>query len=196
MLIRSLWHRGPFAFLLLTLGCSTPQSQERLDTVLCWLRPSCIPQQPSTTRNTTPPEESEPSPAPQTSKSPSIPPTTTPSKQVALQSPPEIQCATFAETTLGPSKPFVEVNYIEPTTLANGDPLTDLIKTTIYIYSEGKLLGSKDFLASRSQGGGRVPKQPQTWGKIPLPNKPQKPIQAKVCAKATREKDGIKIESN
>ena len=68
-------------FSLLQGGCLTPESQERVDTLLCWLRPSCLPQ-----------DGNSPSPAPSkeavTSRRPQDANTSSPAPRPTKASPP------------------------------------------------------------------------------------------------------------
>ena len=131
-------------------GCSAPESQERLDTALCWLRPSCLPSQQPQSKAPATPAASKRSPTPPKPKQP---------QKVSSQTRPATKCLTSAETTIEASKPIVTVSYVEPTTKANGQALTNLAKTTIY-HDLGKgLVKYKDCLATKRQGGGRIPPQ-------------------------------------
>ena len=132
---------------LLILGCSTPESQERLDTVLCWLRPSCLPSHP---------RENPPPAKPLTSKP--VPPKPKPKQpqQASPQKQLTAACLTSAQTTIQASKPYATISYVEPSTNAKGQALTNLAKTTIY-HDLGKgLVKYKDIPATKPQGGGTV----------------------------------------
>ena len=145
-----------FVFLvpfILFIGCSTPESKDQLDTALCWLRPSCLPSQPPASTAPKTPTVSKPSP---------LPPKANPNhkanniQQASSPKAPSIPCLTSAKTTILASKPFVTVSYVEPTTQANGQALTNLAKTTIY-HDLGKgLVKYKDIPATNPQGGGKV----------------------------------------
>ena len=133
------------------LACSSPQSQERLNTVLCWLRPSCLPSDlPSPTEKA--PQAETPS---NQLNSVASPEKTQPLFQQApfsgiLGAP---DCLTSAQITVTASQPFITVSYIEPTTKANGQVLTNLAKTTIY-HDLGKgFLKYKEIKATNPGGG-------------------------------------------
>jgi len=151
-------------------GCSAPESKERLDTVLCWLRPSCLPSQsPGSKAQTTP----------AASKRSSTPPKTKQPQKVSPQTRPATKCLTSAEATIEASKPIVTVSYVEPTTKANGQALTNLSKTTIY-HDLGKgLVKYKDIPATNPLGGGKVQE------KISFTVSPGRTIQATICVTAT-----------
>jgi hypothetical protein len=159
-----------FMAFFLFQGCSTSESQERFDTVLCWLRPSCLPSQPSKPKNSTPPvkaKTSHPTPEP---KQP---------QQVSAQISPKRPCLTSAQATVKFSKPYVTVSYVEPTTKANGQALTNLAKTTIY-HDVGKgLVKHKDIPATNPQGGGTVQE------KISFTINKGTSIQATICVTET-----------
>ena len=149
-------------------GCSKPASQERLDTFLCWLRPSCLPsQQPQQTIRPKQPEQTSSRPKPmQTLK-------------IASQNRPTTSCLTSATTTIHASKPSITVSYQEPTTNAKGQALTNLAKTTIY-HDVGKgLVKYKEIPATNPQGGGRIQE------KISFTMNEGTNIQATICVTAT-----------
>ena len=151
-------------------GCSTPESQERLDTVLCWLRPSCLPSQPADYKSPATPAASKRS---STSPKPKHP------QKVSPQTRPATKCLTFAEAMIQASKPFVTVSYVEPTTKANGEALTNLAKTTIY-HDFGKgLLKYKDIPATSPEGGGKIQE------KISFTLRAGESIQVTICVTAT-----------
>jgi len=154
----------------LILGCSTPESQERLDTVLCWLRPSCLPSQLPASKAPATPAASKRSPTPPKPKQ---------TQKVSSQSRPATTCLTSAKATIQASKPYVIVSYVEPTTKANGHVLTNLAKTTIY-HDLGKgLVKYKDIPASNPQGGGTIQE------KILFTISEGASIQATICVTAT-----------
>ena len=155
------------------IGCSTPESKGNLDVVLCWLRPSCQPHhppdQPITPRKTA---SRKKFPAPP-------PPQQPPPKKIIPRSGFSTPCVTSAQITVQKSKPYVTVSYEEPTTKANGTPLTNLAKTTIY-HDVGKgRVKYKDIPATSPQGGGKVHE------KIVFSMKQQTSIQATICVTAT-----------
>ena len=156
--------------LFLFSGCSTPESQKRLDTVLCWLRPSCLPSHPSSASSPATPtvEKVAPSPPPP-KRTQNLPP----------QIRPSTKCLTSAQLTVQASKPYVTVSYVEPTTKANGQKLTNLAKTTIY-HDLGKgLVKYQDIPASNPQGGGTIQET------IHLTISTGTSIQATICVTAT-----------
>ncbi len=54
------------------------------------------------------------------------------------------------------AKPYITVSYVEPTTQANGQALTNLAKTTIY-QDQGKgFVKYKDIPATKPEGGGKI----------------------------------------
>jgi hypothetical protein len=159
------------------LSCSSPQSQQRLDTVLCWLRPSCLPSEvPSPTEE-----------APQTD-TPSEPINSVVSSEGSEPISPQIyssgirndlNCLTSAQITVTSSNPFVSISYIEPTTKANGQALTNLAKTTIYQDIGKGLLKYKEIRATNPRGGGTIRE------KVPFSLKPEETLQATICITAT-----------
>lgn len=159
-----------FIALLIFLGCSTPESQERLDTVLCWLRPSCLPSEfPQSQANPTPAVSTSPPSTPIPQRLEKVSPHTSPSPR----------CMTSAQATIQASKPSVTISYVEPTTKANGQPLTNLAKTTIY-HDVGKgLVKYKDIPATNPQGGGKIQET------IAFAVSKETSIQATICVTAT-----------
>ena len=159
------------------IACSSPQSQDRLDTVLCWLRPSCLPSDPPSPATQGPQANTLPT---QINPVPSLQSSTPISPQILspriLDAP---NCTTSAQITVTPSKPFVTVSYIEPTTKANGQPLTNLAKTTIYLNLEKGLEKHKDIKATNPEGGGIIQE------KIPFSLKPGETLRATICVTAT-----------
>ena len=170
MLSRFLSLSGLIFALCLLQGCSTPESQERLDTVLCWLRPSCLPSQPADNKIPA---------TPAAAKRSSTPPKPKQARSVPAQTRPATKCVTSAEATIQASKPFVTVSYIEPTTKANGEALTNLAKTTIY-HDLGKgMVKYKDIPATNPEGGGEIQE------KISFTIRTETSIQATICITAT-----------
>ncbi len=128
-------------------GCSAPESKERLDTVLCWLRPSCLPSQSPGSKAPVTPADSKGSSTPPKPKQP---------QKVSPQTGPSTKCLTSAEATIPASKPLLTISYVEPTTNALGQALTNLSKTTIY-HDLGKgLVKYKDIPATNPEGGGKI----------------------------------------
>ena len=169
-----------FTVLALVAGlpaCSSPQSQERLTTVLCWLRPSCLPSDlPPTTANASQAEtpSNQNSSVSLAERTPRITPQAPSSSMRA-----ELDCHTSAQITVTASNPFVTVSYLEPTTKANGHPLTNLAKTTIY-HDLGKgLLKYKEIKATNPGGGGTIQE------KVFFSLKPEEIVHATICVTAT-----------
>lgn len=159
------------------LSCSSPQSQEKLDTVLCWLRPSCLPSEL--------PSPSEKAPQADT---PSNSIESVVSSEGSQPLSPQISssgildvsnCLTSAQITVTGSNPVVSISYIEPTTKANGQALTNLAKTTIYQDIGKGLLKYKEIRATNPGGGGTIRE------KIPFSLKPEETLHATICITAT-----------
>ena len=89
------------------------------------------------------------------------------------------KCRTLAKTTVSAAKPSISVSYSEPTTRADGSPLTNLAKTTIYYDLGNGLVKAKDILATNPTGGGKVSETLQ------VPLKPGERITATICVTAT-----------
>jgi hypothetical protein len=173
MLLRVFWPFPHIFILFFMLGCSTPESQERLDTVLCWLRPSCLPSHP--------PAATAPSTTTASKRTPT-PPKPKQIQKVSPQRRPSTSCLTSAKATIQASKPYVTVSYVEPTTKANGQALTNLAKTTIY-HDLGKgLVKYKDIPATNPQGGGTIQE------KISFTISEGASIQTTICVTATNTK--------
>lgn len=139
------------------LACSSPQSQERLDTVLCWLRPSCLPSELPSTNAKTPHADIPSNPISSfvsSEESQPIFPQISTSEIIAA-----LNCLTSAKITVTASSPVVNISYIEPTTKANGETLTNLAKTTIYQDIGKGLLKYKEIRATNPGGGGPFEKK-------------------------------------
>lgn len=99
-------------------------------------------------------------------------------------------CVTSAKATIHASRPFVEVSYREPTTNADGTPLSDLKETRIYYdLGNGRVL-HKVIPRSKPQGGGKVPDDIDPKKKVETINfsvSPGTTIQATICITATDE---------
>ena len=91
----------------------------------------------------------------------------------------QTKCLTPAKATVKASKPFVTVSYVEPSTNAKGQPLTNLSKTTIYHDLGGGLVKYKDIPATNPQGGGTIKE------KILFTLSSEETIQAIICVTAT-----------
>lgn len=167
---RSLAHFALLFVLFIFSGCSTPESQERLDTTLCWLRPSCLPSHPSSAASPATPTVTKGAPSPPSPKR---------TKNLSPQIIPLRKCLTSAQLTVKASKPYVTVSYMEPTTKANGQKLANLAKTTIY-HDLGKgLVKYQDIPATNPQGGGTIQE------KIHLTISEGASIQVTICVTAT-----------
>ena len=121
-----LWKRLVLVTILFVtlLSCSSQSSQENKELLLCWLRPSCLPSELSSTKATQP----EPSTAKAQTPSPKPQPVKSSTKSIVSTN----DCQTLAQTTVSAGKPSLTISYTEPTTRADGAPLTDLASTTIY----------------------------------------------------------------
>ena len=71
------------------------------------------------------------------------------------------------------------MSYIEPTTKANGQALTNLFKTTIYQNLGKGFVKYKDIKATDPKGGGTIHE------KIPFSLKPEETLRATICVTAT-----------
>ena len=176
---------APF-FLL--VGCSTPASKDWLDTLFCWLRPSCLPSQPPQSKS--PAKQAKLKPSSVTPKHKPV--------QMGLQNngllhkptqfvspdndPPP--CLTSTETT--PASALVKrISYTEPTTQADGKTLTDLKKTSIYFQpgndpKERQLI--MECAATKDQGGGMIP---EGGGTLQVKISEKIGPDAKICVTAT-----------
>ena len=162
-----------FIFSATLLACSSPQSQERLKLIGCWLRPSCLPSDPS---SPTPKPSQGSSPSPQSVSLPKSQPLSSPNPALANRS---ASCTTSARILIPFASPSIAVSYVEPTTKANGKKLTNLAKTTIYLDLGKGLVKYKDIKASNPAGGGLIEER------IALGQKPEENLQATVCITAT-----------
>ncbi|GJL51365.1 MAG: hypothetical protein NPIRA01_25920 [Nitrospirales bacterium] len=162
---------GTMVFLV---GCSSQESrhesQSSLDSLLCWLRPSCLPSQSSST----PP----PSPAPQ-KKFPKDRPS--PQQVAKPKVPPPPPCVTTVKTTITNQKPSITISYVEPDTQVDGTPLHNLAKTTIY-HNQGKgFIKTKDVPATNPKGGGTITET------LSIDVGPRKEVEATICVTATNQ---------
>ena len=121
--------------ILLLAGCSSQDSRGSFDTLLCWLRPSCLPSDSASTRSFPPRRVSAP-------------------RSQTIQAPPP--CHTTVKTTITDKKPSITISYIEPTTQTDGTPLTNLAKTSIYRNYGNGFIKTKDIPATNAKGGGRI----------------------------------------
>jgi hypothetical protein len=159
------------------LSCSSPQSQERVDTVLCWLRPSCLPSElPSFTENASQIDSQPNSVKPGVS---SEEPQLLSPKVSSLEIVDAVNCLTSANITVTASNPVVGILYVEPTTKANGEALTNLAKTTIYKDTGKGFLKYKDIWATKPEGGGTIQE------KVPFSLRPGESVHATICITAT-----------
>ena len=124
---------------------------ERLDTVLCWLRPSCLSSRPAGYKIPATPSASKRSSTPPKPKQP---------QQDSPQIRPSTKCLTSIEATTQASKPFVTISYVEPTTKANGEALTDFGKTTIFHDLGRGMKNIRIFLQAILEGEGGESKKP------------------------------------
>ncbi len=116
-------------------GCSSQESKDSFDTLLCWLRPSCLPSHSSSARSR-----------------PSRHIHTPPAQQIPVPPP----CRTTAKTTITAKNQSVAISYTEPTTQADGSPLTNLAKTSIYRNHGKGFIRTKDVPATNAKGGGQI----------------------------------------
>ncbi len=170
-----------FLPLCLFLGCSTPESQQRLDTTLCWLRPSCLPQDQDRHSPLTTPSNQKPPPSPSASKEaePTRTSTQPPSDSVSDQMGKGPTCQTTAQTRVKASQTSITVRYMEPTTNSQGQALLNLTKTTLY-YDLGKgWTKIADIPATNPRGGGTIQKT------ISLKTSRKDSMDLKICVTAT-----------
>ena len=166
-----------FALCSSLLSCSSPQSQQRLDTVLCWLRPSCLPSELPSLSENVPQADTNPEPinaVVSSEESQSLSPQVS-SSEIRDAS----NCLTSAQITVTASNPVVSISYVEPTTKANGQALSNLAKTTIYQDIGKGLLKYKEIRATNPGGGGTIRE------KISFSLKPEETLQATICITAT-----------
>ncbi len=173
--------------LLLFAGCSTPESEDWLDTIFCWLRPSCLPSQPPRPQTPAKPTISKPLPVrPEQNHTPKSLQKKSESQTQVQESSPEnaLQpCLASPEIASSTSEQIKRVSYTEPTTQANGETLTDLEKTSIYYYRGDKLIKKlKDCRATTHRGGGRIP---QGGGTISVNISEKISPDSKICVNAT-----------
>lgn len=178
---------------ILLVGCSTPQSTDLFGTILCWLRPSCLPSQPQTP---TKPAISKPSPVSpkqkQTQKS--LPKNAKNKNQPPKSSNGPPPCLASTETTTAVSLSVKRISYKEPTTQADGETLTDLKMTSIYFQpgNDPKVRILKRVCgATNPQGGGMVP---EGEGTIQVIISEKIGADTKICVTAT-DKVGNEGES-
>ncbi len=144
-----------------TISCSSQESRENFDTLLCWLRPSCLPSQSSSTRSY-PPRQTQVS-----SSSPILP----------THSPPP--CRTTLKTTVTAKNPSITISYIEPTTQADGAQLTNLAMTTIYQDIGNGFVKTKDVPATSPEGGGKIIET------LSIPVDPEEEKETTICVTST-----------
>ena len=110
------------------------------------------------------------------------PPPATPAatpKPSTTPSAPALDCQTLARTTVSAGKPSLTISYTEPTTRADGAPLTDLASTTIY-YDVGQgFIKAKAVPATSPQGGGTIKES------IQVPVQSPSPVETTICVTAT-----------
>lgn len=159
------------------LSCSSPQSQQRLDTVLCWLRPSCLPSELPSPSENVPQADTASEPINAAVSSDGSQPLSPQVSSFEIRD--ASNCLTSAQITVTASNPVVSISYIEPTTKANGQELTNLAKTTIYQDIGKGLLKYKEIRATNPKGGGTIQE------KVSFSLKPEETIQATICITAT-----------
>ena len=89
------------------------------------------------------------------------------------------KCRTSTMKTVSATDPSITVSYVEPKTRADGSPLTNLAKTTIYYDIGEGLLKAKDIPAANPRGGGKINET------IKIPVKTGKTVTATFCVTAT-----------
>ncbi len=159
------------------LSCSSPQSQQRLDTVLCWLRPSCLPSELPSPSENIPQADTASEPINTVVSSDGSQPLSPQVSSYRIRD--TSDCLTSAQITVTASNPVVSISYIEPTTKANGQTLTNLAKTTIYQDIGKGLLKYKEIKATNPGGGGTIRE------KVSFSLKPEETLQATICITAT-----------
>ena len=94
-------------------------------------------------------------------------------------SPQLIRCHSSAKTTVSATKTSLNISYREPSTRADGSPLTNLAKTTIYYDVGTGFVKAKEKTATSPQGGGKVVES------IQIPVQSEQPVEATICVTAT-----------
>ncbi len=175
--------------LLLLAGCTTPKSEDWVDTIFCWLRPSCLPSQPPQPQTPTKPATSKPSTVRPKQKQ------TQTSLQKKSESQTHVQqispnsdpppCLPSTKAAGSVSGSIKRVSYTEPSTQADGKTLTDLKKTSIYFQpgnNPAKRTLIRECAATKDQGGGMIPKG---GGTIQVNIREKIGPDAKICVSAT-----------
>ncbi len=171
--------------LILLMGCSTPQSEDVFDTILCWLRPSCLPSQPPQVKPTRPKPSSPPPKLEQILKT--VPKHSGPQTHVQKSSPNNDPppCLPSIEAEDSASDSIKRISYKEPTRQADGKTLTDLKKTSIYFQAtndpEERTL-MLECAATKHQGGGMIP---EGGGTIQVTISEKISPDSKICVSAT-----------
>jgi len=181
------WSWFLFFFLVVTFsGCASSTSEENTkttDVVLCWLRPSCLPSKLSSDHKQTPQTPVARTPVPR-SKPVATLSQATPnpgyrSNPRPSHSPPKSTCQAPATLALSAARTSILVSYKEPTKRADGRPLTDLVKTTIYFDVGKGWMKAKDIPSSGPEGGGTISET------VPLPSGKRTSPTIRVCVTAT-----------
>jgi len=89
------------------------------------------------------------------------------------------KCQTSATLALSATRTSILVSYEEPTKRADGRPLTDLVKTTIYFDVGKGWVKAKDIPSSGPEGGGTISET------VPLPSGKRTSPTIQVCVTAT-----------
>ena len=187
-----------FIFLFpIVANCSGGSSKDDRELLACWLRPSCQPSElPSQQKNqasdnsvaqqSAPPQTQPSKPSKNEfkgqesvayAKAPT--PTPAPNAQGTPRSGESLNCQTSAQTTVSAAHSSVRLSYTEPTTGADGTPLTNLGKTTVYYNLGAGFIKAKDIPATQPQGGGTVEET------IEIPVTSSQPVDATICITAT-----------
>ncbi|WP_447971121.1 hypothetical protein [Nitrospira sp. M1] len=140
-----------------------------MDSFLCWLRPSCLPNQ----------STSSPQPS---SATPKRPKNVATHRQVATpKQPSRPPCVTTVKTIVTKHQPSITISYIEPDTRADGTPLHDLAKTTIYHNQGNGFIKTKDVPATNPKGGGTITET------LSIDVNPRKHVETTICVTATNQ---------
>ena len=175
-------------FLINLSSCTSQEAKENWDLTLCWLRPSCQPQHQASRQRQRPPQKVQ-----QHASSNKGPSKVYSAKNARVSSrasktsgnPKQRKgnipdrCAVSVKKTVLASKPRLTVSYTEPTTKADGSPLTNLAKTTIYKDFGKGLVKHKDIPATSPKGGGKVKEE------VKLILGKRDSIEVRICITAT-----------
>ena len=101
-------------------------------------------------------------------------------KQMTQHTPPSrMTCPKTTEVLINSSRRSLTVSYLEPTTKADGTPLTGLARTSIYYDLGHGAMKAMDVPATRPTGGGYVSQE------ITIPVKEGQEVFAVLCVTAT-----------